>query len=157
MHSTVWNGQPQLLVQPDGRGTPKGLKLVLEERGIDTAGMKKQEMIENLSRHEDFTRQTTILGDFFSEKGHVCLFLPKYHCELNPIECCWCHSKKHTHQHSNYSIIRLRTTVPEGLQSMSPKLTAKFCKRVRQLEAAYRGEEVDENISKAVKKSISMV
>ena len=35
MRSTVWNGQTQSMVFPDGQA--KGLKVVLEERGIDTS------------------------------------------------------------------------------------------------------------------------
>ncbi len=155
MRSTVWKGQRQSLILPDG--TPKGLKSVLQERGIDTASMKRPEMVSILSDHADFKEQRTILHDFLTEKSHVCLYFPKYHCELNPIECCWCHSKKHTRQHSNYSIVRLRKTLPEGLATVTPDLISKFCKRVRQLEAAYRGEDVGQDVSKAVHKLIAMV
>ena len=95
MRETVWNGQPQSLVL--NNGTPKGLRLVLEERGVDVGGMKKDEMVSILSEHPDFKEQKTILEELIGEKGHVCLYCPKYHCELNPIECCWCHAKK-THQ-----------------------------------------------------------
>ena len=37
MRSTVFNGVQQTMVLPDGR--PKGLKIVLQERGIDTRGI----------------------------------------------------------------------------------------------------------------------
>ena len=38
MHDTFWNGRRQSIVLPDGRR--KGMKLVLQERGVNTKGMK---------------------------------------------------------------------------------------------------------------------
>ena len=46
MHSTMWNGQTHMV---DGSGQPKGLKKILEERGINTKGLSKQQMINILS------------------------------------------------------------------------------------------------------------
>jgi transposase len=28
------------------------------------------------------------------KRGHICLFLPKFHCELNPIEMVWAQIKR---------------------------------------------------------------
>lgn len=49
MHNTVWgpDNAPQRMVLEDGQ--PKGLKVVLEERGICTAGMGKQAVIDCLA------------------------------------------------------------------------------------------------------------
>ena len=52
--------------------------------------------------------------------------------------------------YSNYSILRLRTTLPEWFASVSAELVETFFKRVKQLGAAYCGKEVDENVSKSV-------
>ena len=92
MRSTVWNDQTQSMVFPEGQA--KGLKVVIEERGIDTSRMKANEM--RLSSFEDFTTQKTILQDYVEKRGHICIFSPKYHCELNPIERVWCFAKRHT-------------------------------------------------------------
>ncbi|KIK02029.1 hypothetical protein K443DRAFT_97653, partial [Laccaria amethystina LaAM-08-1] len=35
---------------------------------------------------EDFTNQISVLETVIREAGHECIFLPKFHCELNPIE-----------------------------------------------------------------------
>jgi len=35
---------------------------------------------------EDFTNQESMLETFIKNLGHECLFLLKFHCELNPIE-----------------------------------------------------------------------
>ena len=44
MHNTLWNGMYQRMVFRDG--TPKGMKQVLEERGVNTKRMKAERMRE---------------------------------------------------------------------------------------------------------------
>ena len=46
------DGREQQMVYPDG--TPKGLRAVLTERGVNTTGMTKQDMITTLQQHDDF-------------------------------------------------------------------------------------------------------
>ena len=78
----------------DENGIPKGMKVVLEERGVETVGMKAKEMRELLKTFPDFKNQKTKLEDYVENRGHVCIYYPKFHCELNPIERVWCQSKK---------------------------------------------------------------
>jgi len=49
MHDTYWQGRLQRMVFRDG--TPKGLKNVLIERGIDVRGMKLEDMRNEISTH----------------------------------------------------------------------------------------------------------
>ena len=79
-------------------GKQKGLQQTLEERGFDVTGMKakcspvcpfKNEhccMAHLLSKQDDFMNQVSMLETLIKEAGHECIFLPKFHCELNPIE-----------------------------------------------------------------------
>jgi len=48
-------------------------------------------MARLLSKQDDFRLQESLLEQKIKGKGHVCVFLPKFHCELNPIEmvCCF--------------------------------------------------------------------
>ena len=39
-----------------------------------------------LSKQDDFTNQISMLKKLIIEAGYECIFLPKFHCELNPIE-----------------------------------------------------------------------
>ena len=39
-----------------------------------------------LSKQDDFTNQISRLESLIKDAGHECIFLPKFHCELNPIE-----------------------------------------------------------------------
>jgi len=43
-------------------------------------------MAHLLSKQEDFMSQVSMLKTTIKEAGHKCIFLPKFHCELNPIE-----------------------------------------------------------------------
>jgi transposase len=43
-------------------------------------------MARLLSQQEDFVNEPSMLETVINEAGRECLFLPKFHCELNPIE-----------------------------------------------------------------------
>ena len=103
----------------DACGISKGMKIVLEERGIDTTGMKAKDMMELLKSFPDFKRQPTMLETYIQQRGHICIYYPKYHCELNPIEHVWCQSKKYTRAYADGTITKLRKIVPQGLISVT--------------------------------------
>ena len=52
MRDTTWAGQPQRLV--DVNGVPKGMKQVLQERGINSDQMRAEDMRVVLANHDDF-------------------------------------------------------------------------------------------------------
>ena len=49
----------------------------LEERGINTQMLKGDDMRVILANHDDFRDEKTVVENFF---------IPKFHCEMNPIE-----------------------------------------------------------------------
>lgn len=79
-------------------GEAKGLKQVLEERGFDVTGLHAKClpicssdstsccMAHLLSQQDDFQNQESMLKILIKEAGYFCIFLPKFHCELYPIE-----------------------------------------------------------------------
>lgn len=89
-------GKTQSMTQADGK--QKGLKSVLEERGFNVHGLRakcapvcavdseKCCMARLLSQQDDFKNQQSMLETLIKDAGHECIFLPKFHCELNPIE-----------------------------------------------------------------------
>ena len=101
MRDTTWQGKIQKMVLPDGQ--PKGMKMILEERGIDTAKMKAADMRLVLSGHRDFKYEKTSLEHLMDEKGHKCYYIPKFHCELNSIEGVWGEAKRYTRANCDYS------------------------------------------------------
>ena len=42
-----------------------------------------------LSLQADFANKKPMIQHYIESQGHVCMFLPKFHCELNPIEMLW--------------------------------------------------------------------
>ena len=99
MRDTLWNGEVQKLV--DNNGIPKGPKLVLEERGVNTDSLNAKELRDILDKHPDFTTQTTLVEELITSRSHICLFFPKFHCELNAIERVWCHAKNYARKYVN--------------------------------------------------------
>ncbi|THU98051.1 hypothetical protein K435DRAFT_661731 [Dendrothele bispora CBS 962.96] len=95
-------GQPSELA-----GKFKGIVNILLERNINIEGKKFECrgfkcaspavdccMKRILYNQPDFSNQESILEATYRERGFQVIFLPKYHCELNPIEQCWGYSKR---------------------------------------------------------------
>ena len=85
-------------------------------------------MREILGKHEDFQNQTTLVEELIASRSHLCFFFPKFHCELNAIERVWCHAKNYARKYVNGSIVRLRTVVPQSLNTCDNELISKFKK-----------------------------
>ena len=51
MHDTIWDGKVKKMV--DSKGTPKGMRQVLMERGVDVRGMKADDMRKTLKEMHD--------------------------------------------------------------------------------------------------------
>ena len=79
--------------------------------------MNAGKLREELSKHDDFRDTKTLLQEKIESRGHLCMYFPKFHCELNAIERCWCHAKKYSRAHANGTITRLRTIVPKALDT----------------------------------------
>ena len=54
--------------------------------GINTGTLKADDMRTILANHEDFVNEKTQVEHYVNNRGLQCFFLPKFHCELNPIE-----------------------------------------------------------------------
>jgi hypothetical protein len=46
-----------------------------------------------LTLQDDFANEKPRIQHYLEGRGHVCMFLPKFHCELNPIELLWGYAK----------------------------------------------------------------
>lgn len=54
----MWNGQTQKMhFIRGGNKVAKGMKMVLEERGVSTVGMNAQQISETLAGHADFKHE----------------------------------------------------------------------------------------------------
>ena len=48
--------------------------------------MKAADMVLVLENHLDFKHENTALEYAIKSKRYYCMYIPKFHCELNPIE-----------------------------------------------------------------------
>ena len=87
MRDTVWQGQVQKM--NFSLGVPKGMRTVLNERGVNTTGMVADKMRETLAAMDDFKNEKSLIEHLLIRKGHIPVFLSKFHPELNPIERVW--------------------------------------------------------------------
>ena len=129
---------------------PKGLKKVLLERELWIEKLPKHCgakfaiesnpaccAIHRLGAQPDFRAQKSILYEAIDKTCHICDFLPKFHCELAPIENFWGYAKKHTRSNCDYSIIALRKTVPHSLDAVPLSSIRKYFRRATHLMQAY--------------------
>ena len=146
MRETQWGSRPQ----KDGR--PKGMKIILEERGIHTETLNVDNMRTILSNHDDFREGKSLVEHFLANRGHTVMFIPKLHCELNPIERVWGQAKVYTRTYTNFTIQRLRRIINPALDSVSPDLIRKFFQKAMEYERAYiEGKEAGRELEQAVK------
>lgn len=144
-----WNGRPQAM---NHGGVPKGLRQVLTERGIDTRGMTASQMCPVLGSHPDFANQKSKIEFFLNAKEHVAYFLPKFHCELNPIERVWAQSKRYTKAFSKYNIHSLRVNIPKSFKTITPENIRNYIRKAKEYMFAYlEGIEAGSELEKTVK------
>ena len=105
MRNGYWNGK--VFKMNFAVGIPKGLRIVLQECGVDTTNMNADQMREILRQHPDFRDEKCRIEHLLVEEhNYLAYFLPKYHCELNPIEQVWAQAKHYSKVYCKYSEIK---------------------------------------------------
>ena len=94
------------------------------QKGLNTAGMKKEDMIKIVEEMRDFKCKTRV-EELILSKSHRAMFIPKFHCEFNPIECVWCHAKQYMQSYCDYSYNNLEKIIETTLDSVSTELIRK--------------------------------
>ena len=79
-----------------------GQEDTINDTDLDTA---KGPMIESdskwcclycvISLQDDFVNKKLMIQHYLEERGHVCVFYLKFHCEFNSIEMLWRYAKYH--------------------------------------------------------------
>ena len=112
--------QPQeMQFMRGGKLVQKGIKSILQERGLWTDSLKLPEARKLLAEQPDFRQQQEWVVETLTKAGHHIIYLPKFHCELNYIEHLWCAAKAYARSHCTYSFAALKGMVPEALDSVS--------------------------------------
>lgn len=148
-----------LSVQEGWRGKPKGAKIILQERGLwsdyrqdgtrflfscgkkgcETRGNLKDKCCASalLASLPDFQQQKGRLEEELNREGHIPVFYPKFHCEVNFIERFWCSAKRYARENCQYSLIELRKTVPMALHSVPTETILRYHQHCERIIDAY--------------------
>ena len=88
--------------------------------------MNVDDMRVILSNHEDFQTEKTIVEHYLVNRGHLMHFIPKFHCEFNPIERVWGQAKVYTRMHTDFTLVWLCQIVGPALDSVQADLIWKY-------------------------------
>lgn len=127
---------------------PKRIKAVLTERGLYQSNLRgkctKKCVSENccnkriLEYQPDFQAQKSLVQETIEALGHLCLILPKFHCELNFIEFFWGAVKKYLRDNCDYTFDTLKENMPKALESVSVQTIRRWEHRMFRWMEAYR-------------------
>jgi len=134
---------------PNFPDQPKGMRQVLLERGLwnnklhmqckkcpdDADACCAKRIIE---LQPDFQAQKSLVEEVIEAAGHICLILPKFHCELNFIEYFWGAVKRWLREHCDYTFSTLQTNMPLALASVDKLLIRKWQNRMLRWVDAYK-------------------
>src|ERR1700677_5403799 len=71
-----------------------------------------------LQLQPNFQEQKSLMQEVIEAAGHLCIFLPKFHCELNFIEFFWGAVNKYPQDHCDYTYASLQRNLPDALASV---------------------------------------
>jgi hypothetical protein len=132
---------------------PKGMKQIIVERGLWRNGLlmackDKCSTVTTLTNccakrilelQPDFKAQKSLVQEVIEERGHLCIFLPKFHCELNFIEFFWGAVKRYLRENCDYTFNTLKANMPLALRSIPVSTIRKWEHRMIRWMEAYRG------------------
>lgn len=143
---------------PQFPGYPKGIRQVLTERGLYRRGLvmacrKKNDgsgekcpqgatdccAKQILSLQPDFLEQKSLVQEVVENAGHLCIILPKFHCELNFIEFYWGAVKRYLREKCDYTFATLQNNMLTALSSVPTELIRKWEHRMWRWITAYEG------------------
>jgi transposase len=104
-----------------------------------------------LSLQPDFLETKSLVEEVIEDAGHICIFLPKFHCELNFIEYFWGAVKKYLRDHCDYTFSGLQENVPKALASVDVHTIRKWEHRMIRWMEAYRSGKGAREAQKQVK------
>ncbi|CAF1607609.1 unnamed protein product, partial [Rotaria magnacalcarata] len=108
------NNKKQTIECYDDDGYSKILLAIANELNVFVPSKCKLNDLKLLpSQHAAF-KSVSKLEKLAAEYNIKIIFTPKYHCETNPIEGYWCHSKQYIRKHTIQSFQKLTTLMPEA-------------------------------------------
>jgi hypothetical protein len=135
---------------PEFPDQPKGMKQILIERQLWSNALRMQcprkcNMDATqccakriLELQPDFQEQHSLVQETIECAGHLCIFLPKFHCELNFIEFFWGAVKRYLRENCDYTFQTLKDNLPKALASVDLHTIRRWEHRMVRWMDAYR-------------------
>ena len=129
---------------------PKGIKEILTEHGLYQGNLRgkcsskcdpdKTDCCNKriLEHQPDFQQQKSLVQEVIEAAGHLCIFLPKFHCELNFIEFFWGVVKRYLRENCNYTFDTLKENMPKAMESVKLEVIRRWEHRMYRWMEAYR-------------------
>jgi len=100
------------------------------EKNTSSREIKLPEIRERVCLHTEFSNITK-LENISKDYEAKIIWIPKFHCELNPIEGLWCYSKRYVRENNDQNYANLFKLIEESfirfkLTNMNIKLWNRF-------------------------------
>jgi hypothetical protein len=151
---------------PTNPNNAKGIKAILMERGLYTdrlRGKCKKCSSDNccgkriLELQPDFQQQKSLVQEVIEAAGHLCILLPKFHCELNFIKFFWGAVKKYLRDHCDYTFDTLKENMLKALKSVQLQTVQRWEHQMYRWMDAYRADMGTTDAQKQVKQFSSRI
>lgn len=133
---------PCYFTKGENKGKSKGLLVLAKELKLAIRDdIKLDDLRQELSKHQAFKNESRL--EKLARKYNVkVIFVPKFHCELNPIEGLWCSMKHFTRQRSDQTFHTLLRLIPASRAHFSQNVIyLKLFRRFwRALDAYSKGQ-----------------
>ena len=142
--------QREKITQPLGR---RGLRTVLEERGLVQPGQKlNAEVLKDImDKQPDFQEEMPEVELNVVDAGHMVLWNPKFHAELNPIEMQWGYMKAYTRKRTRDSMAGVKKNVVAALQKVDQSMIGKWAQHARRYMRAYKNGANTDGVEAAMR------
>ena len=129
---------------------PKGIKEILTEHGLYQGNLRgkcsskcdpdKTDCCNKriLEHQPDFQQQKSLVQEVIEAAGHLCIFLLKFHCELNFIEFFWGVVKRYLRENCNYTFDTLKENMPKAMESVKLEVIRRWEHRMYRWMEAHR-------------------
>ena len=123
---------------------------------IMLGAIEARKAVEILEEYDDFSQDDFWLDRIFAARpaGHVCIFAPKCHPELQgPIEMCWARVKYYCARRSNHTLPALQAAIPGAFSeaNISLDLVQKWFRKGRDYMTVYKEGATGQSADKAQK------
>ena len=96
------------------KGQCKGLRQIDIELGFDIDSIEKLNDLKALLVIHPAFSVSSKLEELGKKYGVKIIFLPKFHCELNPMEGVWCHNKQYVRRRTDQKFEKMKNLIKES-------------------------------------------